>query len=519
MHLGLSKTVWGLRLILVLALSVTALPWQPSSVSAAPQPETAGRTFYVSRRGNNADGLSWGTAWNELANINWSAVQPGDTILLDGGSVSCPKLGPGYSCGMVYNSTLSITRSGTSSAPITIRLAGDAGRNGTVIIDGGVTNWPGCADYAPEQRPPSTPGTAGMRASGVNFNNSAWVVVDGIKWGGIEVRNHLRSGLTFAASQHTTARYIKIHHNTDPADATNGSIGVNLTYQAAYNTLARSEVFRNGQDAVRNGGDFFTLEDSYLHDQYCNHPDGIQSFVPTGLPDIPDDAGEVRGLVVRRTVFDHIGMQALLLGENDGGHNSWNVDVTIEDNLFVNGDYMVKAKHALSSNWTVRRNTFANVADLAVEWCCATPGASVPMAISDNVFWQVNPGRNGFYLPTGGGDTLFANNCVYGTGVRSGNVFETGTINANPLFVDPARGNYALRSGSPCAGKGARVTSVSTLAGCSASDMALDAEPAAIGAGEAVLTVETAPALDAATAIRIWLPSISLSRYISATSC
>ena len=102
---------------------------------------SAARTFYVSRTGNNGNGLSWGTAWNEMSQIDWDAVGPGDTILLDGGAVACPALGPGYNCGMVYNSTLKISRSGASSAPIVIRLAFEPGRNGTVIIEGGITAW------------------------------------------------------------------------------------------------------------------------------------------------------------------------------------------------------------------------------------------------------------------------------------------------------------------------------------------------------------------------------------------
>jgi hypothetical protein len=102
---------------LALALSAGALFVRPATTLSV------ARTFYVSRNGNNADGLSWATAWNELSRINWGAVAPGDTILVDGGAVACPALGPGYNCGMVYNSTLSVNKSGTSGAPITIRLA------------------------------------------------------------------------------------------------------------------------------------------------------------------------------------------------------------------------------------------------------------------------------------------------------------------------------------------------------------------------------------------------------------
>jgi hypothetical protein len=446
----------GAQLVVAVSFALGGLLQNPvARVSAA-------RTFYVSRNGNNADGLSWATAWNELSRINWSTVAAGDTILVDGGSVACPSLGPGYNCGMVYNSSLSISKNGSSGAPITIRLAPDAGRNGTVIVDGGLTAWSRCAEYTSEPTPPATPNGAGVRDTGIGLNSSQWIVIDGTKWGGIEVRNHTRYGLSLGAGQHVTARYLKIHHNTDPSDTTNNSVGVTQSWNSQYNKVARSEIFRNGQDAVRGAGDYFTLEESYVHDHYCNHPDGIQSFVPTNNADVPDNEGEVRGLVVRNNIFDKIGMQTIFLGEN-ATHNSWNVDVTIIGNLFLNNDYVIKSKHGRSRNWTISNNTIVNARDFAVEWCCSTPGAQVPMAFSNNIVMNVKPGNTAFYLPTGSGNTSIANNCLYNTGGLSGNYTQSGTITNDPLLVNSSLGNYALASTSPCAGKGASVTSVNQL--------------------------------------------------------
>jgi hypothetical protein len=446
------------NLFLALGLVVGSLLFAPAtSVSAA-------RTFYVSRHGNNRDGLSWATAWNELSRINWGVVAPGDTIVIDGGPTACPALGPGYNCGMVYNSTLSVGKSGTSGAPITIRLAGEAGRNGTVIIDGGITAWAGCAEYPSEPRPPSTPNGAGVRDTGITLNSAQWIILDGRHWGGIEVRNHTRYGLSFGSSQRVVARYLKLHHNTHPSDTTNGAAGVAQSWDSQYNTLSRTEIFRNGQDGVRGAGDFFTLEQSYIHDHYCNHPDGIQSFVPTSNDNVPDNAGEVRGLVLRGNVFNKIGMQTVFLGENDT-HNSWNVDVTITNNLFLNNDYVIKSKHGGSRNWNIYNNTIVNAGEFAVEWCCSTPGSQAPMSIRDNVFVNVKESSTAFYLPTGSGNTGFNNNCLYRTGRRQGNISESGTVTADPRFVSAGTGNYALASGSACAGKGASLTSVSQLVG------------------------------------------------------
>jgi hypothetical protein len=430
--------------------------WRTRPIRAA----EAARTFYVSPSGTNGDGLSWARAWRDLDDINWSVVQPGDTILLDGGPTACPALGPGYNCGIVYASTLTIARNGSSQAPITIRLAGTDGRNGTAIIDGGLSQWSRCSEYAPEPAPPSVGGTT--RTEGIDLNDSQWIVIDGTKWGGIEVRNHTRYGLNFGSSQHVTARYLKIHHNTDPTDTTNSAVGITQGYQSQYNTLARSEIFRNGQDAVRVAGDYFTLEESYLHDHYCNHPDGLQAFVPTSNTDIPDNAGEIRGMVIRRNVFERIGLQAVYLGERIS-HNSWAVSVTIENNLFLSNAYAVKSNHGLSSNWLIRNNTFYSMSDLAVEWCCATPGALSPMLIKDNIFVRIGSGGYGFVMTTDGGETVFANNCLHETGRRVGNIAETGTLETDPRFVDAGGANLALAPGSACAGRGANVTSVQDL--------------------------------------------------------
>src|SRR5690242_16414397 len=85
-----------------------------------------GATYYVSKNGNNANGLSWSTAWNELDQINWSKIQPGSTIILDGGISN-----------MIYTTTLTVEKSGVAGSPITIERSTEPGHNGTVALFGG----------------------------------------------------------------------------------------------------------------------------------------------------------------------------------------------------------------------------------------------------------------------------------------------------------------------------------------------------------------------------------------------
>src|SRR4051812_16823759 len=116
MHI-IKATFWKF-FILALALCILVGTHMTSAA-----PPAAGLTYYVSKTGNNANGTSWATAWNELSQINWNVIQPGDTILIDGGASQ-----------MVYASTLTVGKSGGAGAPITIRMAPDAGRNGKVVI-------------------------------------------------------------------------------------------------------------------------------------------------------------------------------------------------------------------------------------------------------------------------------------------------------------------------------------------------------------------------------------------------
>src|SRR3989344_1634471 len=83
--------------------------------------------WYVSRNGSNADGRSWTTAWNEMNRINWSSIQPGDIIYLDGGT-----------SGLTYNTRMVSGAGGTASSPILIQRYEESGHNGRVSLAHGM---------------------------------------------------------------------------------------------------------------------------------------------------------------------------------------------------------------------------------------------------------------------------------------------------------------------------------------------------------------------------------------------
>ena len=87
---------------------------------------------YVSKNGNNSNGNSWANAWNELDQIEWNNVQPGDLIYIDGGSDS-----------MSYTSRITIGRGGTSHQNrITIQRSEESGHNGKIYFNGIYCDYP-----------------------------------------------------------------------------------------------------------------------------------------------------------------------------------------------------------------------------------------------------------------------------------------------------------------------------------------------------------------------------------------
>lgn len=103
--------------------------------------QTLTNKWYVDKNATGLkNGTSWVNGWTSFSAINWSSIQPGDTIFISGGNSS-----------LVYNESLSIGKSGVSGHPIVITKGLSSGHNGQIIIDGQNTrldavNMNGC-DY------------------------------------------------------------------------------------------------------------------------------------------------------------------------------------------------------------------------------------------------------------------------------------------------------------------------------------------------------------------------------------
>ena len=399
--------------------------------TATPGPTSTGRTWYVSKRGNNAGGTSWASAWNELSAINWTAVQPGDTVLLDGGSSRCASAydftttRPGVSCGMTYSGPLTVGRSGTATAPVTIRRASEPGRDGTVVLFGGRdVPLPYChqSSYA---------APAG-RSRLVDLNGQSYVTLDGVTRSGIMAYG-AQNGVAFGSdsAHHITLRNLEVFDNGVPTTKSNGynSDGENITLRGNHLTFDRLLVHDGGQDNFQDqthaAGTLhdLTFQNSWIYfarenPQYpgysfnepqstgCTHADGIQIY----------SGGQQSAITLDHMVFGPGGNQGFYPGDSGTGAKFDKVSIT-------NTLFLASASHNVItdlavSGWTMDHNTI-----YAPRGGTEIP-SNVPMRLTNTIKCC------GYCDPTGGTWTASGNVSYGGDPIP-------GATSTNPGFVGP----------------------------------------------------------------------------------
>jgi hypothetical protein len=487
----------------LLTLSMAALPAVFKSLTQTglhdlaqmSRSEAAGNRYFVSKNGNNGDGKSWATAWNELSNINWNSVLPGDIITIDGGQTTCPSnynfanhasMRPGVSCGMQYNTALTIGKSGTESAPISIQLSSETGHNGTAVVFGGrSTALPYCQQSGYSQS--GAPRPYGILI-GDYHNNSyfEYVEIDGMKRSGIMVYgNEIGVGLRHDKNRFITLRNMEVFDNGQitnsngiydldyPGVSFNGS---NLTFDRMFVHDNGQDEFQDGYTGSANNGSHaalssITLKNSWLYNnrdnptytgwpfnegpgQTCVHNDGVQIW-GGGL--------HQNGFIVDHTVFGPL----LFQGFYPGDYGAAGFDnVVISDSLFINalGANINSDGNNAPTNWILKNIT------------SYLTTASNP---------TVGSAHGGFDL-TGSGHSLKDSISYYGyysdqKSVTSsgGNIYYggealPGATNTNPLFTgplpttnSPVYSQLASIDLTPkctaCAGKGASLHSIQDL--------------------------------------------------------
>jgi hypothetical protein len=311
---------------------------------------TRAPVFYVSPRGNGTNGLSWSTAWRDPAQIKWSVIRPGSVIVLDGGHSVCgvspydfqPSApDPGVTCGQRYQ-PFSIGQN-----DITIERSTAAGRDGTVVVDGGRdTPLPYCG-----QKSYSAVTTAN---AGIDLNGHSGVTIDGTTRSGIVVRG-ARNGVVMDGGGHDVLRNMEIFDNGFAIAHSWGysSDGNGILMGGEDNVYDRLLVHDNGQDEIhsdevgydesgsavdnswlgairanpRYPGEPFNDLEASGHDPGCTHADGVQIFAP---------GTTMSGLTLSYDVFGPGTNHGLY--PSDGGTGATFDDVTVSDCLFLDTD-------------------------------------------------------------------------------------------------------------------------------------------------------------------------------------
>lgn len=429
----------------------TSTPTPQPTRTDTPQPtHTATPTaipenfFYVSKLGSNADGRSWETAWSEMDQVDWTIIEPGATILLDGGAEQ-----------MVYTSTLKPATNGSADAPITIRLAEEPGRDGQVLISGGRPyDLPYC------DQPDFVKPEGDALRNAIRFENVAWVVVDGRKWRGIVITDTDRHGIELKPdTDHITLRNIEIYDIGFGKEGDDGAYpnGTGITLDGTNHTFERLIIHDNGHDALQSRADTLdslTVRQSWLYNSvphpeitdqafnYCTHSDALQIY----------DGGVVENIAFYDTILGPGFTNTVILGDK-----VVNVNRVLFDNvLFLKGAENNVSAHSTATievhDWTLRNVTVFS----PNEPYNAITFKGDDLTIVDSIFL-------GGHINIPNTEPTVSGNCQWGTtGNRIGEEVDPDFVSAlpDPFSVD----NYQPRAAA-CVGKGATIFTLDDLLG------------------------------------------------------
>lgn len=280
--------------------------------------------YYVSLLGNNSDGLSESTAWNELDQIDWTAINAGDTITL---------IGPA-----IFTTTLEPEASGTAVDPIRIRTNGEKiyirGSRGTALlpeagatghaaetatehgiwgeesyidIDGGdwhgitIEGWKGHGIYLRKESSHWSIQNVEIRNCGYIENKTTWTG-GGITYSGASAAYPNGAGLRLGGSNHRFEQFISHDNGQDAVQSENGddnNLG-NITFYKCWLYNFRKHTIANGRPIGGANSESFN---------YASHADGIQIY----------SGGNVNGLTFENCIVGPGGTNGMILGQTGSG--------------------------------------------------------------------------------------------------------------------------------------------------------------------------------------------------------
>ena len=407
--------------------------------------------FYVSPDGNGANGRSWATAWRDTSLINWSVIRPGSEIVIDGGASTCrvspydfrSSSDPGITCGERYH-PFSIHQNG-----ITIERSVAAGRNGTVVIDGGRdTPVPYCGQ---------TRYSAITKASaGIDLNGHSGIVINGMTRSGIVVRG-AQNGVVMLSGDHNMLLNMEIFDNGFAVAHSWGysSDGNGVLMGGRDNTYDRLLVHDNGQDEFHSDASGYNesgsaLYNSWLgairrhpkypdepfndlqtsgHDPGCTHADGMQIFAP---------GATMSGLTLNYDVFGP-GINTGLY-PSDSSTGATFDDVAVKNSLFLSAASTDILTDRRVHGWHLSHDTI-----VAFRGALSIPGNG------GNTMTDVV--KCGGYVFTPGGSWNTSGNIWYGGDPLPGEAahFDPGfsELPTDPASLRSENFTFAAKAGSP----------------------------------------------------------------------
>ena len=332
----------------------------PAPVPApTPDPDlTTGDTYYVDPDGSGDSPRSRSGAWQRLSDIEWSRIDPGDTIQI---------------ARATYYESLYVQADGSADNPIRLVFA-----PGTVLHGGRSGPLKDCGGGS----------VGGARRVGLDGEDAAYVVIDGQERDGLTIRSFERGIELNAASHHLTFRNLAITDNGTMEGGDPTGRGVNLAGRNI--RFERLNIHDNGHDAFQATDQHIAdilFREVWFHnstlDNGCAHPDAVQingetpdttamrfersvfgpgiyhnflqqkgdldglSFVDVLSFDPLTSAWAIRGIAARDVVFERVTSDT---DRSLHAEISAATDVTITDSIFTGGDVWIPVATRLSNN-------------------------------------------------------------------------------------------------------------------------------------------------------------------------
>ncbi|MCU0523791.1 MAG: right-handed parallel beta-helix repeat-containing protein [Elainella sp. Prado103] len=372
--------------------------------------------YYVSETGNDRNnGLSENAAFRTLQQAA-ELTRPGDTVYIMNGT---------YTQANQFDNVLTIRNSGTSSGWITY------------------TNYPG-----------HTPKLLSRNWNAIEIEGASYIVINGLKLEG----NNDNISLNYAMAQKNNL--------TNPLTSGNGISVKKSSRTGAYPRhilIRNNEIYKFGGAGIQAGqGDYVTIENNSVHDNAWYSPYG-NSGISVGGWNSDNNQGYkiiIRGNTVYRNqqlvpwykvgaITDGNGIIVDTNRNSDTGVTGgpYGGRTLIENNIVTNNGG--RGIHTYKSNHVdvLHNTTFQNSLHPAVKDGEITTIESYDVQVFNNILYGISDAPAN--KVSNSSNVIYDYNLAYGgTGFNpAGGI--SNWVGLDPLFVNPATGDFSLRDNSP----------------------------------------------------------------------